>query len=104
MATLGHQEPFNTTSSTGTGNSPELVAVIRDAIVRDIVNGKYPRGARLPTNPQIQEQWKVSARTSRRVLAQLTEHGWAVSEGTRGYTSTGGPPPATPYGQAYLSL
>ncbi|MFA1548854.1 UTRA domain-containing protein [Actinomadura chokoriensis] len=75
--------------------------MIRDAIVRAILEGQYPRGARLPTNPEIQQAWKVSARTSRRVLAQLTQEGWAISEGTRGYTSTGGPTGAFPPGTAH---
>ncbi|WP_301174841.1 GntR family transcriptional regulator [Actinomadura geliboluensis] len=88
---MGHKETFNAPAG-HTGSSPQLVAVIRDAIVRAIIDGQYPRGARLPTNPEIQQRWRVSARTSRKVLAQLTEEGWAISEGTRGYTSTGGPP------------
>ncbi|MGI5207734.1 UTRA domain-containing protein [Spirillospora sp. CA-108201] len=47
----------------------------------------------MPTNAEIQQTWKVSARTSRRVLALLTDEGWAEPGGTRGYTSTGGPAP-----------
>ncbi|WP_165969484.1 GntR family transcriptional regulator, partial [Actinomadura sp. KC06] len=90
VATLGHEETFNSTSGQ-TGGSPQLLDVIRNAIVQAIIRGEYPRGARLPTNQQIQEHWQVSARTSRKVLAQLTDEGWAIAEGTRGYTSTGGP-------------
>ncbi|MFA1539901.1 GntR family transcriptional regulator [Actinomadura monticuli] len=64
---------------------------VYDQIVRDILAGQHPPGSLLPSNAQIQQQWNVSSTTSRRVLAELSEAGWAISQGTRGYIATAGP-------------
>ncbi|WP_026412123.1 GntR family transcriptional regulator [Actinomadura oligospora] len=66
-------------------------ATIRDAIIAGIQNGTYPPGSLLPSRAQIESHYDVSHRTSRRVLQELVEAGWARSEGTRGYSATSGP-------------
>ncbi|MUN42580.1 GntR family transcriptional regulator [Actinomadura litoris] len=86
---MGHREPANSR----TGTTPLLWSTIRDQIIRDIVEGKIPPGSWLPTNAQIQERWEVSNRTSRRVLQELEQAGWAQGQGTRGYLATAGPAP-----------
>lgn len=64
---------------------------IYDQIVRDILAGQHPPGSLLPSNAQIQQQWSVSSTTSRRVLAELADAGWAIPQGTRGYIAAAGP-------------
>jgi DNA-binding GntR family transcriptional regulator len=66
---------------------------IRDEIIAEIIAGTYPPGSLLPSNAQIQQRWKVSSTTSRKVLAELADAGWARSQGTRGYIATPGPHP-----------
>ncbi|MFI0446020.1 UTRA domain-containing protein [Actinomadura sp. 6N118] len=95
MAALGQDDAFSPSPTTGsrdttTGSAPALYAVIRDEIIGDILSGTYPLGSLLPSNAQICERWQVSHRTSRRVLSELAELGWARSAGTRGYIAAQG--------------
>lgn len=64
---------------------------VYDQIVQGILEGQYPPGSLLPSNARIQQHWGVSSTTSRRVLAELADAGWAISQGTRGYIATAGP-------------
>lgn len=76
--------------SPGTEDELLWVRVFND-ITHEIASGQIPRGARIPSHSDICARWAVSRATSARVLAELAEAGWARSEGTRGYTSTGVP-------------
>ncbi|WP_433338191.1 UTRA domain-containing protein [Spirillospora sp. CA-294931] len=88
MATLGQKRRSGDAS---TGGTPALYRTIREHLIRDIRAGTYPPGSLLPSRRQIEEHWGVSAATSKRVLGDLAEQGWAVNNGTRGYTATNGP-------------
>ncbi|XVQ08469.1 GntR family transcriptional regulator [Spirillospora sp. CA-255316] len=92
---MSQKDRFRATPA-ATGSTPALYATIRDQIIRAIQLGTYAPGAMLPTNAQIQEKWGVSHTTSRRVLAELAEAGWAQFLGTRGYIATAGPAPVNP--------
>lgn len=46
---------------------------IRDTLLRDISEGHYPRGERLPTEVQLAERFGVNRHTVRRALADLAE-------------------------------
>ncbi|MFI0349204.1 GntR family transcriptional regulator [Actinomadura sp. 9N407] len=93
MATLGHGDKFEAGSAT-TGSTPALYATIRDEIIRAIQVGTYAPGSLLPSNTDIQRRWQVSNKTSRRVLTELAELGWARAEGRRGFIATAGPVPS----------
>lgn len=76
-----------------TADAPHRWQSIRDEIIAEIIAGTYPPGSLLPSNARIQQRWEVSSTTSRKVLAELADAGWARSQGTRGYIATTGPHP-----------
>lgn len=91
MATSGQPAEFESSEPSSNAMDPaRLWRGIHDEIVQQIQSGQYPPGSLLPSNAQIQQQWKVSSTTSRRVLAELANGGWAISQGTRGYIATTG--------------
>jgi GntR family transcriptional regulator len=57
---------------------------IADALREQIRDGKYPPGARLPTERVLMETWGVSSRTVRVALDQLRGEGLAVGYQGRG--------------------
>src|ERR1700680_1093887 len=59
-----------------------LWSQIASEVARDVENGLYPKGAKLPTEAQFAAQYKVNRHTIRRALEELsdariirTEHG-----------------------------
>lgn len=54
------------------GRSP-LWTAIRDALLKDIAQGHYAPGARLPTEAILSERFGVNRHTVRRAIADLTE-------------------------------
>jgi DNA-binding GntR family transcriptional regulator len=92
VATLGQQQGGSPSEPTPNATDPTLRwRAIYDQIVQDILAGQHPPGSLLPSNAQIQQHWGVSSTTSRRVLAELADAGWSISQGTRGYIATAGP-------------
>jgi GntR family transcriptional regulator len=57
---------------------------IADALREQINTGRYPPGAQLPTERELQETWGVSSRTVRVALDQLRAEGLAVSQQGKG--------------------
>lgn len=52
-----------------------LYQMIYDNLLNDIKMGKYPEGARLPSEKELSEQYGVSRITSKHALEKLTEEG-----------------------------
>ena len=57
---------------------------IRDAIERDIEDGVLARGSRLPTEPELAEQYRTGRHTIRRAVAELGKEGLLSVEQGRG--------------------
>jgi GntR family transcriptional regulator len=57
---------------------------IADALREQIRSGQYPPGARLPSERELMDRWKVSSRTIRVALDQLRAEGLVVSYQGRG--------------------
>jgi GntR family transcriptional regulator len=57
---------------------------IADALREQLRSGEYPPGARLPSERELMERWKVSSRTIRVALDQLRAEGLVVSYQGRG--------------------
>ncbi|WP_395103760.1 GntR family transcriptional regulator [Actinomadura sp. SCN-SB] len=91
VATLGQTPGPPPDHGAPNTDPPHRWEIIRDEIVREILGGTYPPGSLLPSNAQIQQRWGVSSTTSRKVLSELADAGWARSQGTRGYIATAGP-------------
>lgn len=54
------------------------------ALKNDIISGKYPPGAQLPTETQLAEQFQVSKITSKKAMNMLTEEGYLIRQKGRG--------------------
>ena len=52
---------------------PPLWTAIRDTLLKEIAQGHYAPGARLPTEAHLSERFGVNRHTVRRALAQLAE-------------------------------
>ncbi|WP_125621281.1 GntR family transcriptional regulator, partial [Actinomadura sp. WAC 06369] len=93
MAALGQDqnEDQGRQQAHTTGEAPVLYAHICNELIHDITAGRIPPGSWLPTGREIERRWGVSPRTSRRVLKELQQSGWAQSQGTRGNLATAGP-------------
>ncbi|MBN6052599.1 GntR family transcriptional regulator, partial [Nonomuraea sp. RK-328] len=66
-----------------------LYESVRDQLIEQIEAGKFPAGALLPSIRDMSVQFTVSTATTRRVLAELVQAGYARAEGPRGHVSTG---------------
>jgi DNA-binding LacI/PurR family transcriptional regulator len=64
---------------------------IADTLREEIRNGRFAKGAFLPTERDLQSEYAVSRGTVRRALAALIESGWAEARPNRGVAAKLGP-------------
>lgn len=57
---------------------------VKSSILREIQNGTYPVGSKLPAENQLQEAYGVSRSTIRQALADLTNMGWLERKAGKG--------------------
>lgn len=84
------------------GGQPRY-AWLHQALLRDIRNGTYPVGSRLPTEAELGQRHGVSRHTVREAMRRLVDSG-LVSRHTSGGTRVRASQPATPYVSALGSL
>lgn len=64
---------------------------VADQIEADISSGRLPRGARLPNERALGEQYGVAPGTARRAVRELRERGLVVTLPNKGTYVTGRP-------------
>ncbi|MGA3397608.1 MAG: GntR family transcriptional regulator [Acetobacteraceae bacterium] len=77
--------------------------VVADALIADIVQGRYPVGSTLPTEHELCDIFKISRFTVREALRRLRESG-LVTRKPRAGTTVIASQPSVPYTQALESL
>lgn len=70
--------------------SPHLYQQIAESIRRDILNGVFKSGDRLPSVRQLREQWNCTPGTVQRAYAELAQDGLVTSLPGRGTQVAGG--------------
>lgn len=89
MGTKNPDEAAGANSAASREPEKPLYESVRDQLIEQIEAGKYPPGALLPSIRDMSVQFTVSTATTRRVLAELVQAGYARAEGPRGHVSTG---------------
>ena len=64
-------------------NEP-LYMRIKDDIKTDIKNGKYKKGDKIPTEPELSSAYDVSRITVRRAIEELSSEGYLIKKQGRG--------------------
>src|SRR5690349_10270598 len=79
------------------GPKPIKTRELKSMLRRQIVEGLYPPGGRLPTREQLQQQCKVSAITVQRALDELVRERFIVAKTKLGTFVVDEPPHLTDY-------
>ncbi len=70
-------------------------------IRKQIIDGRYPPGSRLPTRAEIEEEFEVSRQTLQNVFDALLAEGFVDSRGRHGTFVTDNPPHLSDYGLVF---